>query len=347
MADFFAIFSLVVKLQYHNYHETKPLFCINDRERAIIPLFSAASPEIAILDAMNGVSTWIDSYLQSLKVERGLARNTIESYSRDINGFVAFLEERHQEDGTITRQEISDYLARLTHQGLRRSSQSRVLSALRGFFHYLRDEKIISDAPTDNVDAPKRTRPLPVVLSFDEIERLLAAPDADTPRGMRDTAMLHTMYAAGLRVSELISLTLKDINLEAGFLGVTGKGTKRRLVPLGEWAVSLINHYLVSVRPKYATPTENALFLTNRRAPMTRQGFWLIVKKYAVKAGIAKPLSPHKLRHSFATHLLEGGADLRSVQAMLGHVDISTTQIYTHVTTKRIVDVHRRFHPRG
>ena len=289
----------------------------------------------------------IDYYLTRLKVERGLAKNTIESYARDIGAFVGFLEAKSIEKEGVTGQEVSEYLGLLSKQGISRSSQARALSALRGFFQYLRDENLLTDAPTDHVEAPKQTRPLPVVLTFGEIERLLQAPDLKTHRGMRDATMLHTMYAAGLRVSELVSLALGDINLEAGFLGVTGKGGKRRLVPLGEWAVALLSEYLLQVRPLVARPSEPALFLTNRKRPMTRQGFWLLVKKYAVKAGITKSLSPHKLRHSFATHLLEGGADLRSVQAMLGHVDISTTQIYTHVTTKRIVDIHRQYHPRG
>jgi integrase/recombinase XerD len=289
----------------------------------------------------------IDFYLTSLKVERGLAKNTIESYARDIGAFVGFLETKGVKKESVSREDISDYLASLSKQGISRSSQARALSALRGFFGYLRDESLLADAPTDDVAAPKQSRPLPVVLTFEEIERLLAAPDIKTHRGLRDTTMLHTMYAAGLRVSELVNLALCDVNLEAGFLGVTGKGGKRRLVPLGEWALGLLSEYLRIVRPQVAPPGEQAFFLTNRKRPMSRQGFWLLVKKYAVKAGITKPLSPHKLRHSFATHLLEGGADLRSVQAMLGHVDISTTQIYTHVTTKRIQDIHRQFHPRG
>jgi integrase/recombinase XerD len=179
------------------------------------------------------------------------------------------------------------------------------------------------------------------------MERLLEAPDPSKPLGMRDSVMLHTMYAAGLRVSELVSLELADLDLGVGFLKVTGKGDKRRVVPLGEWAVAMLERYLAEVRPRWERPGERGVFLTARRRTMTRQSFWKIVKKHAAAAGIDKPLSPHKLRHSFATHLLEGGADLRSVQAMLGHADISTTQIYTRVTTHRMVDVHRRCHPRG
>jgi integrase/recombinase XerD len=185
------------------------------------------------------------------------------------------------------------------------------------------------------------------VLSFEEIQRLLDTPDIRTPQGFRDSTMLHTMYATGVRVSELITLRLTDLNLDAGYLAATGKGNKQRLVPFGQWAADLIKKYIADFRPLRAPPNEPTLFLTNRRKPMSRQGFWQIVKKYAQKAEIEKVISPHKLRHSFATHLLEGGADLRSVQAMLGHVDISTTQIYTHVTATRLVEVHRSHHPRG
>jgi integrase/recombinase XerD len=296
---------------------------------------------------MSSLSTMTDYYLQCLKVERGLSRNTIESYARDLSGFADFVSDRTSEASAVTRSDVTDYLRSLSENGFRPSSQARMLSALRGFFHHLRDEKLIFSAPTDNVEAPKRGRPLPTVLTFEEMERLLAAPDLKTNQGQRDATMLHTMYAAGLRVSELVSLSLKDLNLDSGFVAVTGKGNKRRLVPIGEWAMEMLESYLAVTRPLYAVPTEDAVFLTNRKKPMTRQAFWLLVKKYAQKAGIKKPLSPHKLRHSFATHLLEGGADLRSVQAMLGHADISTTQIYTHVTTKRIVEVHRKHHPRG
>jgi integrase/recombinase XerD len=291
------------------------------------------------------ISHLLDYYLKCLKVERGLARNSTEAYASDINAFVEFIEDRDAIE--ITRQDIALYLGNLSDKGMRRSSQARALSALRGFFSHLRDEKLIPFSPTDNVEAPKRGRVLPTVLSFPEIEQLLAAPDPSTKRGFRDAAMLHTMYAAGLRVSELISLRLKDINLTAGYLSVTGKGNKQRLVPIGEWASSLLAKYIAEVRLHYASPTETTVFLSDRKKAMSRQGFWQIVKKYALKAGIMKSISPHKLRHSFATHLLEGGADLRSLQAMLGHSDISTTQIYTHVTMQHIVDIHRRYHPRG
>jgi integrase/recombinase XerD len=197
------------------------------------------------------------------------------------------------------------------------------------------------------VDAPKAGRSLPVFLSAEEVRALLGAADPSTPRGLRDLAMLHTLYAAGLRVSELVGLLLPDLDTNAGVVAVLGKGNKRRLVPIAHSTCDLVRQYLATARPLWERPGVNEVFLTPRGRPMTRQGFWLLIRRYALLAGIAKDISPHKLRHSFATHLLEGGADLRSVQAMLGHADISTTQIYTHVMTDKLVGMHRQFHPRG
>lgn len=296
---------------------------------------------------MEDLSSTIDLYLNHVKVERGLSPHTVEAYARDIASFADFSQDQGADGKPVSDEMISRYMAHLSQNGIARRSQARVLSALRGFFRHLHEEKLIATNPTEDIDAPKPHRVLPLIITVDEMERLLIAPDIETPRGMRDATMLHTMYASGLRVSELVSLRLTDVDLEAGFLAVTGKGEKRRLVPLGEWAVDMIERYLAGVRPLWALPSQPAVFLTNRRAPMTRQGFWLVVKKYAVAAGIDAKLSPHKLRHSFASHLLDRGADLRSVQAMLGHVDISTTQIYTHVTNTRIAKVHKRSHPRG
>lgn len=296
---------------------------------------------------MSRLAWSIDEYLDHLGVERALARQTLEAYSRDLADLADFCEDRGLELEDIGADEISAHLLCLAKQGRGHRSQARSLSALRGFFKYLLAERRIHSDPTELVDAPKPGRPLPVVLTLEEVQRLLAAPDPETPRGLRDLAMLHTMYAAGLRVSELCGLKIRDLDMTAGFLAVTGKGDKRRLVPLGRWAVQMIERYLARVRPLWEKPSVGELFLTHRRGPMTRQSFWGIIKKYAAAAGIDKPLSPHKLRHSFATHLLEGGADLRSVQAMLGHSDISTTQVYTHVTTQHIVGMHRKHHPRG
>jgi integrase/recombinase XerD len=296
---------------------------------------------------MTGLAGLIDLYLIHLKVERGLGARTVEAYAHDIAVFDRFVEERRAGPESFDTDFMADYLAHLSRAGLGRRSQARALSALRGMFRHLRAGGLIASDPTEDLEAPRIHRTLPLVLSVEEVERLLGAPDLRTPRGMRDATMLHTMYAAGLRVSELVSLRLSDLDLTAGYLAPTGKGDKRRLIPLGEWMVPILERYLSTVRPRWAGPGEAAVFLTERRGPMTRQAFWLIVRKHALHAGIDKPLSPHKLRHSFATHLLERGADLRSVQAMLGHVDISTTQIYTHVSTSRIIEVHRTHHPRG
>jgi len=296
---------------------------------------------------MSNYSSIIDIYLGHIKVERGLSPKTIEAYAGDIATFADYADNLKISPEALTEQDISNYLISLSKEGISNRTQARVLSSLRGFFKYLHKEKLIFHNPTEEVNAPKSGRSLPLTLSVEEVERLLEAPDPSTLRGLRDTTMLHTMYAAGLRVSELVLMRLVDVDLEAGFLAITGKGSKRRLIPIGEWAVEMIGHYLQKVRPIWANPEEPHVFLTHLRKPMTRQGFWLIVKKYTRTANIDKPLSPHKLRHSFATHLLDRGADLRSVQAMLGHVDISTTQIYTHVTTAKIVAIHRQHHPRG
>ena len=301
----------------------------------------------AMVTPMSDSSILTDLFLNHLRVEKGLSYNTIEAYSHDLAKFSDFAEDRGVEPEDISSLFISEYLVHLSQNGIGRSSQARNLSTLRGFFKFLvRERELLTDAAED-VDAPRRHLKLPVVLTLGEVQKLLAAPDVRIPNELRDFAMLHTMYAAGLRVSELVHLKLGDVDLDGGFVAVLGKGEKRRLVPIGEWARHVLQLYLNEVRGLWAAPDENGFFLTKRRKKMTRQGFWLIVKKYARRAGIEKTLSPHKLRHSFATHLLEGGADLRSVQSMLGHADISTTQIYTHVTTQHLIETHRKHHPRG
>jgi integrase/recombinase XerD len=325
---------------------TKPE--IPESEIHLSMFFGPGPPQPANIASMSQLAQATDLYLHHLKVERGLAQNTIVSYARDLAEFGDFSDKKVKDIAQITPAMISEFMVQLSRRGIGRRSQARALSSVRGFFRYMLDEKKNIDAdPTEDIDAPKQHQILPVVLTQDEVQRLLLAPKSNTPLGIRDTAMLHTMYAAGLRVSELISLSLKGLDFDTGLVSVTGKGNKRRIVPLGEWAVESLKKYIGEVRPAWAKDGEVAVFLTNRKKPMTRQGFWKIVKKHAAAANIQKKLSPHKLRHSFATHLLEGGADLRSVQAMLGHVDISTTQIYTHVSTQHIVDVHRRHHPRG
>ncbi len=289
----------------------------------------------------------LDTYLDHLKVERGLSPRTVEAYAKDLARYVAFLDDRQRSLDEADPAFIAEFLLSLSAGGLSARSQARYLSALRGWHRHLVAERILDDDPTALVDRPKLGRRLPQVLTLEEIRRLLDAPAGDAPEQLRDRAMLHLMYAAGLRVSELVGLELADVNLEAGFVSAFGKGRKRRVVPIGRSAQALVRRYLDEVRSRWTTPGERKVFLTRRRAPMSRQGFWKNVKRYAAAAGITKNVSPHKLRHSFATHLLAGGADLRAVQAMLGHADIATTEIYTHVTNERLREAHARHHPRG
>ncbi len=289
-----------------------------------------------------------DEWLAHLRVERGLAPRTVAAYSSDLAKFFAYLERASvAELRDVTHGVVSGFLVEASTSGAGARSQARYLSALSGFFAYLVAERHLRVDPTDLVDGPRLPRKLPVVLSRDEVLRLLAAPDGSSPNTIRDRAMLHTMYAAGLRVSELVSLAQNDLNLETGFVAAYGKGGKRRVVPVGEVAREHLGVYLREVRPRWANEAERAVFVTSQRKPMTRQGFWKLVKRYARAAGITKAISPHKLRHSFATHVLLGGADLRVVQTMLGHADISTTQIYTHVGGDHVREAHARFHPRG
>lgn len=293
------------------------------------------------------ISFGVDDYLEHLRVERGLSANTQEAYAHDLREFVSHLEAHGGVNGSISAEHIADFLSALSQRGVGARSQARYLSALRGLCRYLRTEGQLESDPTELLDAPRKRTRLPVVLTRDEIERLLAAPDVEEPAGLRDRAMLYTMYASGLRVSELVSLRRADVMLDRGLLLARGKGDKQRLVPLGDAAVVWIERYLAQVRGAWADQAEPRLFVTARGSSMTRQAFWKNIRRYALLAGIVKPVSPHKLRHSFATHLLEAGADLRAVQSMLGHADISTTQVYTHVMTDRLRAVHGRYHPRG
>ena len=289
----------------------------------------------------------LDAYLVHLKVERGLSKHSLDGYSRDLGRFLTSLDRRGVPLREASLPDVSGYLVSLAERGLAARSQGRALSAVRGFLRYLVEEKELASDPAELLEAPKLSRRLPSVLGPADVLRLLNAPKGEGPRALRDRAMLHTMYAAGLRVSELVGLKLGEVNLEACFLTPFGKGDKRRLVPLGAVAGDSIARYLRDVRPLWAKESEPSVFLTSRRGPMTRQAFWKIVKKYAREAGIRGSLKPHELRHSFATHLLQGGADLRAVQMMLGHADISTTQIYTHVTGDHLKQAHAKYHPRG
>jgi integrase/recombinase XerD len=292
---------------------------------------------------------FVDGFLQHLVVEKGLSRNSLEAYARDLKGYVEFLAERgiSSVDGS-SPDEIISYFRKLVKKGLSPRSAARALSALRGFHRFLLQERAIEENPSRRLRAPKVIPRLPSVLTFGEVEDLLRQPDPSQPLGSRDRAMLELLYATGLRVSELVHLSLNDVNLEVGYVRVKGKGAKERIVPIGGAASRMLQRYLEGPRRDWALRSHEATLCLGRRGHgMSRQGFWKILRKYARAAGIAKPITPHTLRHSFATHLLEGGADLRSVQSMLGHVDIATTQVYTHVSRQHLKRLHQKYHPRG
>lgn len=291
----------------------------------------------------------LSDYLTYLRVERGLAENTVLSYERDLKKFISFAKKSgFTSIESIQRQQIITYLLKLQGENMAPSSVTRNLASIRSFFSYLNIENLTKNDPSSDLDSPKLSKKLPKVITIDEVEDLLQQPDETDKFGMRDRAMLEILYATGLRVSELISLDVDDVNLELGFLRCIGKGSKERIVPLGKIAISYLKIYLDNTRNKLVkTIEQKSLFVNFHGRRLTRQGFWKIVKKYANQAGIKSEITPHTLRHSFATHLLENGADLRSVQEMLGHADISTTQIYTHVTQKKLQKVHKEFHPRA
>ena len=288
---------------------------------------------------------WIDAYLSYLRVERALAKNTLDAYGRDLGRLAAHVGD--VDPSTIGDAEVASLLADNVRSGFGARSSARQLSGLRGFFRFLVRERAIVADPTTLVDRPKLGRRLPKVLSFEDIERLLGAPDPMTPRGVRDAAMIQLMYASGLRVTELVTLRIGDVDMKRGVVTPVGKGEKGRLVPIGEVALQHLTVYLDSVRPLTARANVHWLFLSRRGNRMGRQGFWKLLRRYAKLAAITAPISPHKLRHSFATHLLRGGADLRAVQAMLGHADLGTTEIYTHMTSDHVRTAHRKSHPRA
>jgi integrase/recombinase XerD len=298
---------------------------------------------------MHSLNSLADRFINYLLVEKGLAKNTIESYSHDLTRYFDFLTENSIQDIESTdTTTILSHLIRLRQDGMEVRSRARHLVTIRGFYHFLVDEKILSHDPARLIDLPKGILTLPDVLSVAEVQKLLDAPDQQTPLGSRNSAMLEILYAAGLRVSELIHIGLHDVNLEMGFVRVFGKGSKERIVPIGSHAKTRVSDYLLNARPLLLKgKISPSLFVARAGKPMTRQGFWKLIKQYGLLAGISKSITPHTLRHSFATHLLEGGADLRSVQIMLGHVDIATTQIYTHVVRDHLIQTHRKYHPRG
>jgi len=298
---------------------------------------------------MPELDTIADQYLNYLLVEKGLSSKTLDSYGSDMAMYLSFLEKNKIIDISETDTPvILKHLISMRDAGLGARSRARHLVTIRGFYRFLVQEKILKHDPTRLIDLPKSGLKLPDVLSVEEVRLLLSTPDVKTPAGSRDAAMIELLYAAGLRVSELINLKLQDVNLEAGFVRVFGKGSKERVVPIGLFAKQRIDDYLKTARPLILKNIPSRyLFVARAGKPMTRQGFWKLIKRYALKAGFNKKITPHSLRHSFASHLLEGGADLRAVQLMLGHVDISTTQIYTHVAREHLKKIHEKFHPRG
>jgi integrase/recombinase XerD len=298
---------------------------------------------------MPAIEVLIDRYLNYLLIEKGLSKATLGSYSEDVIRYQEFLHGKGVDRLSDTDTPlILKHLISLRNTGLGARSRARHLVSIRGLYRFAVQEKLLKHDPSKLVDLPKLSLKLPDVLAVDEVCRLLNTPDTNKPVGVRDAAMLELLYAAGLRVSELVSLKLQDINLEAGFVRVFGKGAKERVVPIGLPAKKKIAFYIENAR-KIALKNQLSpyLFIARAGKPITRQGFWKLLQRYADQAQIHKKISPHSLRHSFATHLLEGGADLRAVQIMLGHVDISTTQIYTHVTRKHLKELHHKFHPRG
>lgn len=291
---------------------------------------------------------WIDSYMNYIAVEKGLSGNTLDAYARDLVRYAGFLEGLGiVEVQETSKTEVMAYLLSLWKRSLSPKTVTRCISVLRGFYRWLADEGVLQGNPLEDMESPRTTRSLPEVLSVDEVDVLLKQPDPSNPLGMRDKAMLELLYATGLRASELTGLELRNMNMEGGYLIVLGKGSKQRIVPMGHEALQWLRRYLEESRENLLGEKRSSLvFLSQWGKGMSRQGFWKILKKYALMAGIRKRISPHTLRHSFASHLLEGGADLRSVQSLLGHVDISTTQIYTHVTRERLKRIHARYHPR-
>jgi integrase/recombinase XerD len=288
-------------------------------------------------------------YLNHLLIERGVAQNTLEAYRRDLCRYFQFLQQKDIAKLQEVKPEvIIEYLVQIKGEGLSANSMNRALAALRGFYKYLIQEKIIGQSPLANIELAKVWMRLPDTLSKEEMNIILIQPGNQTAAALRDTAMLELLYATGIRVSELINLTMNSVNWQVGFLVVMGKGSKERIVPIGKTAYDCTRLYVDKARPQLMQKKiTDVLFLNRFGTKFTRQGLWKIVIRYAKKAGLQKKVHPHTFRHSFASHLLEGGADLRTVQVMLGHADISTTQIYTHITRERLKEIHAKYHPRG
>jgi integrase/recombinase XerD len=302
-----------------------------------------------VFSVLSKMNQMLDQFLHYLVVEKGLSKNTIEAYSHGLNRFLEHLKGKNiLEWKEVSKFDVKAFLLSLKRRGLSIKTLVRNLAAIRSFFKFLVQEGILEANPIEELESPKVSKTLPEILSLKEVELLLDQPNPETPLGIRDRAMLEVLYATGMRVSELMRLPLNQINLEGGFVVLFGKGSKERIVPLGSEAIKWVTLYLKTVRQKLAKERESPFLFINRSGKgMSRQRFWKNLKTFGQRAGIRKRITPHLLRHSFASHLLERGADLRSVQMMLGHVDISTTQIYTHVTGERLKKIHQRYHPRG
>ena len=289
----------------------------------------------------------IDSYLAYLRDVRRMSPNTVESYARDLAGLAGFAEKLGRDVDSLERRDLEAYVRSLMASGLSPRSTARAVACLRGFYRFAAVEQQREGSPADDLQAPRAWAALPKFLDLEEVDRLLAQPDTSTPRGQRDKALISVLYATGLRVTELISLKLSNLHLDEGYLTCVGKGDKERIVPIGQEATDWVQRYLAESRPRLVAKGSPWLFVNARGTPLSRVGFWKLLKEYGIKAGINRSISPHVLRHSFATHLLDRGADLRAIQMMLGHADLSTTQIYTHVLEARLRAVYDRFHPRA
>jgi integrase/recombinase XerD len=288
-------------------------------------------------------------YLDELRVSRRLSANTILAYRRDLDHLLAFAADEERAVETFDRHDLEAFVRRLMSSGLSPRSVARIVACVRGFYRFLVLDGHLVGSPADDVRAPRAWPSLPKFLSVDEVDRLLEAPDVDTAAGLRDRALLELLYATGMRVTELVTLRISEVNLDAGFLTCVGKGAKERIVPIGQVAVDWVGRYLASGRPTLLKNRESVQLFVNARGgtSLSRIGFWKVIKKYGLQAGLTRDLSPHVVRHSFATHLLDRGADLRVIQTLLGHADLSTTQIYTHILEARLKAVYDKFHPRS
>ena len=288
----------------------------------------------------------LDSYLAYLRDVRRMSANTVESYARDLAALGAFAEKQGKDVSTLDRRDLESFVRSLMASGLAPRSTARAVACIRGFYKFVAIEQRRESSAADDLRAPRSWPALPKFLDLEEVDRLLAQPDGSQPRGLRDKALISVLYATGLRVSELISLRLSNLHLDEGYLTCSGKGEKERIVPIGHEASDWVRRYLSDARPRLVKRASQWLFVNARGGPLSRVGFWKLLKEYGLKAGITRDISPHVLRHSFATHLLDRGADLRAIQMMLGHADLSTTQIYTHVLEARLRTVYEKFHPR-